>query len=541
MPTNVPERKVPDSDYPALVASWVGETIPELEAGIFNGTLAELIERPDFQEVIGSTLTERYKTIASEKLKHDPIFRRNWIQKFIEVFQGLLQPPRKLFPARVAVGPKQKRAWSVGDGKPPSIVVSHYHGEVTLRPDQVLSARGWGNWFSFADEELDRFYMEYLINQARQSLAANIKNLWNIEATFLSGFSCLGPEATWTPERRGGLFEHLILDVLNELSPIARHAPLAEDILEQTDLRVQFLSVPQNPVTRMQVALISDPELHEQKVNALHEPSEFVILTPLELAMCAVHPPVTPSFGMLSRQGFWAPLGGRSSDVVQLANKLYQLFEETFALPTIHPLGPMWILPPTLRDFIRAFTEYRAAEAAKRVHEREEKIGQKVGLADKFTGPHWKAIFTQAPSKDELQKPKVIIPPKQQIPKPPKNVKNVSEVNPVSPKPEKKETPTLPNVSASIPLPSWKIIVHYNKGGKTHLKNLGRTLVEHGDPADWMIPGPIHKWLKDKLVEADISFSGIECVMVGRKDDMEQMDQLLEHLPLTQEEIESCR
>ena len=85
------------------------------------------------------------------------------------------------------------------------------------------------------------------------------------------------------------------------------------------------------------------------------------------------------------------------------------------------------------------------------------------------------------------------------------------------------------------------MVVQYNKGGKSHLKNLGRTPAEHGDPADWTIPGPIHHWLKDKLVKAGISFSGIERVTVERKDGAEQVDQLLEHLPLTPEEIEACR
>jgi hypothetical protein len=519
-----------DMDYPSLVASWVGETIPELEAGIFNGKLAELIERPDVQEVIGPTLTQRYQIIASDKLKHSSVFRRHWIQKFIEVFQGLLQPPRKLFPAKAAVDPKQIRVWSVSDGKPPSIVANHYHGEVTLRPDQVLSVRGWGNWFTFSDEQLDRFYTVFMVNQARESLASNIKNLWNIESTYLAGYSRLGAETTWTPERRGGQFEHLILDVLNELAPIARHAPLAEDILEQTDLRVKFRSLSQYPVIRVQVALISDPELHEQKVNALHSPDELVILTPLELAMCAAHPPATQMFEMLSRQAFWAPFGGRSSDEVKLGHQFYQLFEETFAMPTTHTLGPMWILPPPLRDFIRAFTEYRAAEAGASIREREAKFGRKAGVAHKFTSPYWKATFTQLPSKDELQRPK-----------PPKTVKNVSETKPASPEPEKVETPVPPPVTASIPLPGWKVVVHYNKGGLTRLKNLGRTPAEHGDPADWMIPGPIHNWLKEKLVKAEISFSSIECLMVERKGGMETADHLLEHLPLTQEEIESCR
>jgi len=541
--TNEPERIYPDLDYPALVASWVGDTIPDLEAGIFNGALAELIERPDVQEVLGPTLTERYQTIASEKLKHDPVFRKNWTQRFVAIFQDFLRPARKLFPARAAVIPKQTQAWSVNDGKPPSIAVSHFHGEVTLRPDQVLSARRWGNWFSFKDEKLDRYYTDFLVNQARENLASNIKNLWNIEATYLSGFSNLSSEATWHPELRGGLFEHLMLDVLNETAVNATHAPLAEDILERTDLWVQFPAVQQNPEARVQVALTANPELHERKLTALYVPDEFVILTPLALAMCAVKPPATPSFTMLTQQGFWAPLGGRCSDEPQLAHRLHELFLETFALSTTHPLGPMWILPPPLREFIRAFTEYHATQAVKCVRERLLKHGRKLDSVGKFTGPYWKAKFTQPPPKDELPKTKAIIASKPPLPKPPPNAKKASKVKPTSPEPAKIEKVVIQTpspIASPIPLAGWKVVVHYYKNGKAHLKKLGRTPAEHGDPTDWTIPGPIHSWLKEQLVEAKISFTGIQCFMVEQNGRVDQADQLLEHLPLTKAEIDSC-
>jgi len=523
-----------------LVSSWVGETIVELEAGIFNGTLAELIGRPDVIEVIGPQLVERYQTIAREKLKHHQVFRRNWMQRFIAVFQDLLKPARKYYPARAAISPKQKRAWSVNDGKPPSIVASHYQGEVTLRPDQVLSARRWGNWFFFADENLERYYMEFLVDRARQELASNIKNLWCIEATYLSGFSHLGAEAAWNPECRGGLFEHLMLDVLNETAVIARHAPLAEDILEQTDLRVLFPSVPQKPASRVQVAMTCNPELHERKVNALVVPGEFIILTPLELAMCAVQPPTTPSFKMLSRQDFWIPLGGRCDDELRLAHQLHQLFEETFGLITTHPFGPMWILPPSLRQFIRAFTEYRANEASNCVREHLEKTGRKWGEVRKFTGPYWKAKFSEAPAKGEIGRTDVtaLIKPKNQ--EQAKDVKKAAVAKPASHQPDEIKKVAPPPVCVPVLFSGWKINVTYYKNGKQHLKNLGRTLEEHGNPEDWAIPGPIHNWLKERLVEAGISFRSIGCISAERKNTWENADQLLEHLPLTKEEIESC-
>ncbi len=94
-------------DYPTLVATWIAQTIPELEQAIHSGTLTDLIERPDVQEAVGPALVERYRAIASMKAKHDMPFRRNWVLRFIEGFEQSLRAPRKLFPA------KATKPWSV--------------------------------------------------------------------------------------------------------------------------------------------------------------------------------------------------------------------------------------------------------------------------------------------------------------------------------------------------------------------------------------------------------------------------------------------
>ena len=56
-----------------------------------------------------------------------------------------------------------------------------------------------------------------------------------------------------------------------------------------------------------------------------------------------------------------------------------------------------------------------------------------------------------------------------------------------------------------------------------------------------MIPGPIHHWLKEQLVVAGIPFGGIKGLTAERKETVEQVDHLLEHLSLSLEEIDSSR
>ena len=87
----------------------------------------------------------------------------------------------------------------------------------------------------------------------------------------------------------------------------------------------------------------------------------------------------------------------------------------------------------------------------------------------------------------------------------------------------------------------WKVRVCYTIRGATFYKNLSKTHPEHGDPADWTTPGPVHSWLRECLVEAGIPFRSVEHVTADRKGLSELADCLLEHLPMTPEEIESCR
>ena len=88
------------------------------------------------------------------------------------------------------MSPGALKLWNIADPSPPSIAAAHRQGKVVLRPEQVLSARAWGIWFAFEDDLLERFYMNFLVQRvqrARQRLACNIINLWNLEAIHRSG------------------------------------------------------------------------------------------------------------------------------------------------------------------------------------------------------------------------------------------------------------------------------------------------------------------------------------------------------------------
>ena len=111
---------------------------------------------------------------------------------------------------------------------------------------------------------------------------------------------------------------------------------------------------------------------------------------------------------------------------------------------------------------------------------------------------------------------------------------------PLPPKPVAPPPPARKPKPAFVPpspLPGWKVHVRWIVDGKEHLKNLSRPPVEYGGPPDWIIPGPIHQWLKERLVENGIPFTAIQQFWAVQRDAIAVVDQLLEHLPLTAEEM----
>ena len=111
-----------------------------------------------------------------------------------------------------------------------------------------------------------------------------------------------------TPERR---FEHLILDILNEDDRHAKVAPLVEDFLEKTDLRVKYPGLRRKRGGRVQVTSIVAPELHETKLEAIKLAEEFVFLSPLSLAefVDSLRGILRPARYRARHPSHWRPLG----------------------------------------------------------------------------------------------------------------------------------------------------------------------------------------------------------------------------------------
>ena len=97
-------------------------------------------------------------------------------------------------------------------------------------------------------------------------------------------------------------------------------------------------------------------------------------------------------------------------------------------------------------------------------------------------------------------------------------------------------------VSNIPPLPGWRVQVFYVLDGRRLSKKLdGRTLESHGNPTDWQVLGPVHHWVKEQLIEFSIPLTSIINFVASRGKVTQNVDCLLENLPMTEEEIRQFR
>ena len=187
-------------------------------------------------------------------------------------------------------------------------------------------------WFEFNDEFIGRAYDDFLVQVARQELSSNIQSLWNLETTYLSGRSRLELNPEWSFGHRGEFFEHLVLDVLNESTSVAKRANLAEDILEKTDLRVTFPSLTRRRGARLKSPspLIVRAKIVKPEIGYL--PDEIILLTPVEFA--STHFLLRRLFYSINFHGtFFGNALDLKTGAKHLAQELHQLFVDFFHLP----------------------------------------------------------------------------------------------------------------------------------------------------------------------------------------------------------------
>ena len=229
--------------------------------------------------------------------------------------------------------------------------------------------------FKFETLNLCDAFAQEVVRSATRRLASDLLGLQRILERFSPKTPTQELRIVPYPEEKG--FEHLILDILNEDDRHARLAPLVEDFLEKTDLRVKYSGLERRRGGRVQVTSIVAPELHETKLEAIKLADEFVFLSPLSLAeFVSSLQGRTPASSVSGKPSFalaplWDCLEVKPIDVPQLASELKRIMFCALTGTPDSPLGPMVKVPLPIRQLIRLFVETHAIASTSRLRERE--------------------------------------------------------------------------------------------------------------------------------------------------------------------------
>lgn len=247
--------------------------------------------------------------------------------------------------------------------------------EEFLRLDQVISLRFWGVGFQFEDPEDSNHVARLVAARTASRLARDLRHLQKVLRRFRPSDPAARPRLVPRPEERG--FEQLMLDILNEERRCARPAPLSEDFLEKTDIRVRYPGLDRRRGGRVQVTQITDTMRHEEKLGRIRKLDQFVILSPLALARFInreVHQDddrerVLQHFDL---DAFWRCLPNQPTDIDQLAYTIKRLLLEPLRTPRRNPRGPVALVPWALKQIVRIYVQHDTFRATDRLraHER---------------------------------------------------------------------------------------------------------------------------------------------------------------------------
>lgn len=307
-------------------------------------------------------------TLASyrERLQQgpSPALRRALLSQLIKQFEQDVRPPQHVFPARADVHPCEP---SSGLGASVASISGLRFGNpesLRIRLSQAFAARHWGVWYALDDPEAQAWLEA---SWSRSVIAAFEMNLRDLNRM---------PQKPWLDRTRwdvqpvGYLFEQLVLDILNEERPLASRAPLHEDLIEKTDLRVSYPSLQGSGGARVQVTLITDEELHGSKLRRIAHGEEFVVVSPITLAGAVVGLGPMKSFTRAQRDAVFAALSRPAQTAGVVAAALKGHFLRALG-KTESPLGPLLSIAPSIRHFIRVYVEREAHAATRQLRRRE--------------------------------------------------------------------------------------------------------------------------------------------------------------------------
>lgn len=337
-----------------LQSQSISTLISRLEQARAAGTLGSTL---DGIESGGSTgqIVALYKEFSEQPFLKSR-FRAEHVREITREAMRPLRKPEIIF--RGTLSKFQRVNRDTGELDKWGIVHMESSGFI-FRPDQALSARFWGIAFELDSDENNCLLEEYLLVSSVNHLVQMLRGLELVESYFRRRHY---ENPHIVPPRGAADFEQLSIDVLNEHHRNARHAPLVEDLLEKTDLRVHVEGVHRKRGARVQVTTTIDPLLYQSKLATIDRLEEIIVLSPVSIA------------SFVHETGRDLGLSAHASGTALLKEQAIEIRDRLFAaLDHRHrrPLGPLVSVPDTLREVIREFIELEAARSTDALRDRE--------------------------------------------------------------------------------------------------------------------------------------------------------------------------
>jgi len=375
-----------------------------LEEAWAEGTLPGALADRDLLHTVGPDIGSIYGQLERSRTRGPTPFRRNSVHAILEPVKELLSEPRRAFRAvkgadsapmgihsqpAAALEPEPDaetdspaQEWDDPLLAPPlrEIEAQSPMGPVRLTIAQVAAVRAWGIGFEFDEPAVADAIAQMFVDLTLHRVAIDLRDLEDIER-WLRRRKSTRPAPSESdlvhivPDAGGRLFEQLMLDLLNEDQLTARRAPLREDFIEKTDLRVHMPGLHRRRGARVQVTQTIFQNRLEQKLARIPRVNEFVILSPRSLAEALDHEAGTELLSPADLDVFWAMFPRPPIDIEEMARGLKQILAAAMAQPITDPRGPLALVPEPLRRLVRSFVAAEAYRTTSELREREQRDG----------------------------------------------------------------------------------------------------------------------------------------------------------------------
>ena len=340
-----------------------------LESAYEGGRLSDYLqdEESELFKIVPPELIGAYRSLAETGTAFKTISRRPFVDRAIFPAENFIKDPQVRFEADPVITFKYPEPDVLGPPEKLYIGCKIREPNATLRMTQIAAAREWGIEIKTEDLFFNQLLSTMYYRFARNRLIINISGINRLQEFFLARNRSLFVRPS--KEVLGYRFEKLICEILNENEIVAHPATLEEDMLEQTDLRVKLSGLKRRNGARVQITLSQSH--HQEKVDSLRRPRELVLISPTTIAEAVVSELRSPSIEDFDADQFWRELGSLPQSENEMAEELAKLFRRVIRSSTVHPGGPLFLVPVPLKILIRNFVEKACFRATEELRNRE--------------------------------------------------------------------------------------------------------------------------------------------------------------------------